>query len=506
MNTVTNNMMHNDTSSKKYNQSIAVEAFALSLMLVLYVLSAIHILPIFEVHVDEVSYVDPAASIYFGKGLTSGAWFAQRHDAFWAGNLPLYQIILSKWINVFHFNPLSVRSLSLFFNVLGIISIWVCLVKKNLINNIRWRLGLILLLLFSTGAVTHLTIGRPDPLTTLLMSLIWLTTTISRKSIRYIILGILSLISALTAIQLCVYIAFVALITLCYEKSSYKWDTIAVVVGGTLGTSMLLFWYKQHNALDGFISSVLPHIAYGSGPMGRQSMKHHWGGFLDYSYLTMIVPALLVYISCRVSKDKYWTRTANLMLTFIITIPIGVGLVGMFPVYYNWMAFIPESILLIYILQNGSITSKIIRRLAIFFLVLSALMGYPRVYINALRYKHDEINNITNSYFASYLHDHEVALICRQAFYAVKPKADTLYYLDYSPWRMDKDEKESLTLLAMSPAEFGRIKNVIGGQWNQIGNMLVLPNRNFKALPTSQFYKNNPNIEIAIYRRVKENI
>ncbi len=42
---------------------------------------------------DQVMFVDPAANLYFGNGLTSSTWFAQTKDKFWAGYPPLYRAI-----------------------------------------------------------------------------------------------------------------------------------------------------------------------------------------------------------------------------------------------------------------------------------------------------------------------------------------------------------------------------------------------------------------------------
>src|SRR4051794_38754213 len=62
------------------------------------------------VWVDEVLYADPAIRLLERGTFSSSGWYAQSKEEFWAGNVPLHQILLYGWIRLFGVSPTSVRS------------------------------------------------------------------------------------------------------------------------------------------------------------------------------------------------------------------------------------------------------------------------------------------------------------------------------------------------------------------------------------------------------------
>ena len=69
-------------------------------------------------------YTDPAANFSFGAGFTSTAWYAQRYDAFWAGNVPLHALLLGAWLKLVPFGPSGVRSLNFLLVALAVVFFW----------------------------------------------------------------------------------------------------------------------------------------------------------------------------------------------------------------------------------------------------------------------------------------------------------------------------------------------------------------------------------------------
>src|SRR4051794_5004944 len=58
----------------------------------------------YAVWTDEVMYTDPAVNFVLDKGFISTAWYHQSENAFWAGNVPLYQFLLVGWMKCFGFS------------------------------------------------------------------------------------------------------------------------------------------------------------------------------------------------------------------------------------------------------------------------------------------------------------------------------------------------------------------------------------------------------------------
>jgi len=479
------------------------EKWWLALLILVYTLVSLACLNTFPVHVDEINYVDPAASLFLGRGFTTGTWYAQRHDLFWASNLPLFPFLLAKWLAIFGFTPTSVRSFCLGLNIVGVLALWGGLVRRGLLANAKWRLGLVALLFTCSGAVYLLVYGRPDALTTCLAGLVWLASTWRNPGIRWLTLAALGMLSALTALQLDLFLAFSSILLLYLFRLQYLKEMAAVAVGGIIGTCLLVGMYWHHGVLADFAATVLPVISGKKNLyLAGQSATHKWGGLFDHSYLLVLAASLAVTLRLLRGPAPARRKTLISLWWFMLAIPVLTHFAGMYPKYYSWMAVVPGAVIIFHILHHLPVRERMFKGGMIAIITLAGLIGYPRVWANAWRWRADDVNGMTLKYLTPYLGSHEVALVNRQAFYAIRPQCDTLYYLDHSPWRMDPDEKQSLTIMVMSPDEFSRIKEVIGGEWLRQGDVLSVPNRNLYAQPWSSWYRDNPTIDLAVYRRL----
>src|SRR5687768_12441274 len=59
------------------------------------------------VWIDEVMFCDPAINYLTGRGFTSTAWPVQSREETFAGNAPLYPLMLIPWLKVFGVGPLA---------------------------------------------------------------------------------------------------------------------------------------------------------------------------------------------------------------------------------------------------------------------------------------------------------------------------------------------------------------------------------------------------------------
>src|SRR5688572_1207108 len=93
------------------------EKWILTALLGVYALLSFLSLGWYPVFIDEPGYSDPSASLLLGQGFTSGAWYAQGYEGFWAGNVPLHQACLYLWMKVFGFSLVAVRSINILYVV-----------------------------------------------------------------------------------------------------------------------------------------------------------------------------------------------------------------------------------------------------------------------------------------------------------------------------------------------------------------------------------------------------
>jgi hypothetical protein len=61
---------------------------------------------------DEIHLADPAVSFVLGNGLASSVWVKQGIHEIFAGNAPLYPVLLSWWLSAFGVSATAVRSMN----------------------------------------------------------------------------------------------------------------------------------------------------------------------------------------------------------------------------------------------------------------------------------------------------------------------------------------------------------------------------------------------------------
>src|SRR5216684_3591495 len=76
------------------------------------------------VWIDEVQFSDPAVNLVLHGQFSSTVWIVQRGNEFWAGNTPLYTMMLAVWLKVFGVSQFAVRSLNCFLIVVVIALLW----------------------------------------------------------------------------------------------------------------------------------------------------------------------------------------------------------------------------------------------------------------------------------------------------------------------------------------------------------------------------------------------
>lgn len=121
---------------------------------------------------DDVMQIDAGVNLALGQGWSSTAWPSQSRSQFWAGNNPLFPLLLSGWIAAFGFSVWTVRA---FGYVLAIAS-------TAIIVGTAWRarwitsawLGilLVLLVLCDFGTANVYRSGRADVVPMLVIALL----------------------------------------------------------------------------------------------------------------------------------------------------------------------------------------------------------------------------------------------------------------------------------------------------------------------------------------------
>ncbi len=201
---------------------------------------------------DEVALVDPAVNLSQGNGFTSTSWW-QTGDRFFAGNAPLYSMLLYPWISMFGVHATAVRSLN-YVLILGVISLlWIGLRKLDLVRTTPARLFFTALVLCGYGVTFCYRSGRYDCLGMLIVSWLFASLAIKRRPLRFAVEVLLAALVPWAALQLIPFIAMMSLLLLVLRGRDALRDVAAVVAGGILGSLSLIAFFMEHGVWGDFL-------------------------------------------------------------------------------------------------------------------------------------------------------------------------------------------------------------------------------------------------------------
>lgn len=479
------------------------ESLWLVLMLGLYAALSFISLRWYPVFIDEPGYTDPAASLLLGQGFTSGAWYAQGYESFWAGNVPLHQVLLFFWMKIFGFGQVATRSINILYVVIGVALFCAAARRLGIIKSMGWRLTFAGMVLCSHAGAVWVNLGRPDAICVALAGFFAFGLSLKSVRARIAVMFLAGLCSAWAAIQLALVLGFVSLIVLwCFRKRFGK-EMLVFAAGGIVGTTGLLTFYVSQGVLDVFIQSILPHSQIDLSerkvvPPPVQGLKHRLGGFTDYSLLCLLAASALAGLAaCRKREALPWLLAGALALAGI---PLILAVTGVFPLYYAWFSFVPAAAILAGIMERDWGRGRLARTAAIFAILCAALIGFPRVWFMGFLYRADDSNRRAEEFVASVLRPGDTVFVQPLAWYAAKQNAARVFHGFRAP-NLTPEEAASLSVVISSPPFFKAQASIIGTDWIELPQSLSVPNRNTHRLPFSKWYRNNPNHELHVYRR-----
>lgn len=479
------------------------EAGMVAILLLAFALVSLVSVAKFPVHIDEPGYVDPAASYVLGQGFTSGAWYAQTHDEIWAGNVPLHQFALIPWFESFGFGLTSARAINILYIVVGVALLWIALKRGQLLQTPVWRVSAILFIVLSYSSAQMMVMGRPDAITFLLAALGFFALCFPNPLARRILLALVGAFAPWAGLQLAAALAFSGVLVLLFWRRYFP-ELLATAVGGFLGTAALLGWYYSMGTLDAFRESIGYHTAARNTDHARSffSLSHRAGALRDPSFLLLIAALGLAFFGCIFSpQSRVRTKEFFPALALLFGIPAWMIAIGVFPSYYSWFAVLPASIALFSLLESQIVRQRLLRGVIFSILAVAALFGVPRVFAGGWLYSTDAVNASSDRFVFQALRPGDVAIVEKQAYYPAKAKASRVFYVQWYMDAISDADKASLTVAIMDPKTFERVRPYFGGKWTPTDETLTLPQRNLISMPGSRWYRENPTLNLSVYRR-----
>jgi hypothetical protein len=299
-------------------------------------------------------YQDPGVNLYQGHGFTSGAWWLQTRDKFWAGNVPLYQFVVYGWLKVFGFSIVTVRCLHYALVSAAVLTGWLAIRRLNLIQTPSHRLLFCAIACLCTATTFVFRFARPESLGILLAALALLSFSLRPRWISLVMLVLSGILLAGCGLQLAAYAAVMSGLVLVLGPRRLLPEMAALCAGCAIGGGLIWLFYSQHGVWQDFVASVrhttiankgtnyLGATAYGKGFFYK--LKKAPGLYEDYSVVPLLgLAAWMIWSLARAGLLR-WRSPLVFGLAAMAAVPLGLHTVGIFPMYYFWMAFFPLTV------------------------------------------------------------------------------------------------------------------------------------------------------------------
>lgn len=412
---------------------------------------------------DEPGYTDPAASLALGQGFTSGAWYAQRSDEFWAGNVPVHALLKAAWFKAFGFGVYQSRSFDILLVALGSLVLASILRRPPVALPAGWQaFGLAVWLLQESSLyLSHL--GRPDSLCFLLTALairFWLVPAPGARRLGLFVTGALL---AATGLQMIFAAAFAAVFFVASQRGRRLADAVSLLGGCAAGLALLLGVYYFNGVLDKFWLSVFPHAA---GSRFQIYRIDGWIGNRSFWFLLLASAAMSGLYLLR-KKGDLMLLSGAVYFTWIF--PVLMWGVSKFSAVYTWMPMLGGVLFLLAAgarerAAGGGVKSPGFLVVAVC-LTAAALVGLPRRALVAVQAPGLDLHQAAEQYVERHVKPGEHAVYATALFYPVRSRCAKAYYENWYLPMLTPEEKNHLSVLVSNEKRLEQIHQLLGDGW-----------------------------------------
>lgn len=418
---------------------------------------------------DEVAYADPAINLVQNGTFTSTAWEVQLSDEHWAGNVPLYQWMLSGWLALFGVSITAVRSLGYVFAILAVGVLWMVLRRSEWVPRPSVRLLVVCVLLSGYGVTYGYRAGRPDMLGFLLLSVGAWAWTVERPLGRYAVLVVVGALIPLAGLQFLPFTALIIAVGLAAAPGTFARIGGGIGGGVLLGSGALVSYLRAYGVWEDFLVSITRHTA------AEQGFAAKLAGLpsllvVDPSYVVLFAGLVLFWFFKSGAREAFRRPMVRYPLLLALLTPPVLYLLGKYPTYYTWMAYVPL------VVGAGVWASAVTwNRMSIavggVVVGIACAIGLPgRVGVSLLQWEGRSYAPV-DDLAAQHVTASDTVFAWYQGYYAVKGRAAAVYLPKYL-WRLSPEKKRELqnvNKLVMPPRFATPVAKLLGDRWEWLG-------------------------------------
>lgn len=425
---------------------------------------------------DEVCYADPSINLVESGAFTSTAWEVQSSSEHWAGNVPLYQLLLAGWLHLFGTSITAVRSLNYVLVLFATGLLWLVGRRTGWISNPATRLVFVIMVLSGYGVSFAYRSGRPDMLGFFLVSVGVFACTLSEDRYRHWAVLMIGALLPISGLQFLPYIGLLCGLGLFWVPSWLGTLSIASGFGTIFGGGALAAYYRYRGVWDDFLQAITRHTAAGQDVSSKlldlPSVLH-----LDPSYTLLLFGTLSLggyFAWRRKTETSFLQSNVIYLLTVAVATPVALFIVGKYTTPYSWMGYVPLAFGVCVAASTISWNrSEVIVGLSL--LVLVCGIGLPaRVGISILQWEGRSYEPVKRS-VSRHITDQDTVFSTYQGYYAAKAHASTVYLPKHTIYLSSNEKAETLRSvdkLILSPRQrdawLSFWSNRFSG-WEQVG-------------------------------------
>lgn len=419
------------------------------------------------VWVDEVQFADPAVNWALGHGFTSSVWVKQGAHETFAGNAPLYPLLLSGWLSLTGVSAVAVRSLNYLLVSLLALLFHALLGRTGLVRSPWLRVAAAALVLTAHGLTFSYRMGRYDVLGMVWLVLAALLWTRERTAPRLAGLFVAGLFLAPSGLQLVPATILLCGLAVLFRPREDVPRAAALLAGLFGGGVLLRVVLGALGTWEAFRASTGAVGVIGKSVLDKvRDLPRVYSA--DKS-LVLVAAAALVLLAAtrRVALAAPFRSPLLFGLAALAVVPAALQVAAKFPLYYSWMAFLPLLAGVLSTLDAGTV-SKGARAASVVFLLAAAAVGLPLrlAAVASAWVARDPVR--LEADLGERLSPDDVVVTDFKGYYVVKARAKGLFGLPYLGI-LTPAEKASVTALVLRPEALEAVKKAVGGHWEPSG-------------------------------------